>query len=306
MKALLIVVILILIADGAFAQIVLGPKLFGTHAHFSYSFCGAPYSSHNRTELWWDIIFNGKNYWGSTVSYVPYFWITSMRGVIEFDIQNTISGAPFPGSELTSFNWSASLNRLVVINVSGGDGYALGGDLIDMADWSQDGMLTSNDRNERQYITRLFDVAPPPAQRYSIDVTDVLRHDLFGSDPSPTSGFILRPSGSMHFMDARVRWKNEPQISVYMPRRTPTHTPTAAPGQPTNTPQPPTATLPPSWTPSPTLTPTCTSDSDDNRHPFRDSDENSECVSVSPHSLTDSDSGVRIAGCDPLDACTRL
>ncbi len=239
----------------ASAQIIIGPEVTGTHAHLTHTYGGEIDTSLSSVHS--DGIRSGLNYTGTSAGPFRSYWFTFNRGVMEFDIQNTLSSAPFPVPGLTAYNWSASLDDLTVSDATV-PGFEIGIDLFDMDDSAQDGVLTNGDRAERQFIERISITVPSPGQTFAIDVTEALRHDLFGSNPQPTSGFILKPTEATWYVRSLVNWMDEPRIYVYMPRRTPTPTPTVGPGEPTNTPHPPTATLPPTWTPSPTVTATLT------------------------------------------------
>lgn len=256
MKQNWIGVMLLLMCSMVSAQIMIGPEVTGTHAHFTHTYGGEIDTS--LSNVFSDGIRSGLNYTGTSAGPFRSYWFTFNRGIMEFDIESTISGGSFPVPGQTSYNWSATLDDLTVSDVTV-PGFEIGLDLFDMDDSAQDGVLTSGDRAERQFIERISSTVPAPGETFSIDVTEALRHDLFGSNPSTTSGFILKPTEATWYVRSMVNWMDEPRINVHMPRRTPTPTPTVGPGEPTNTPHPPTATLPPSWTPSPTMTPTATS-----------------------------------------------
>ncbi len=253
MKKGYILALLLFVCRTASTQVVLGPEISGTHSHRTHTYGGQIVTTSSC--VFPNAIWSGLNYTGTAAGPFRSYWFSFDRGIMEFDLQNTLSGAPFPVPGLTAYNWSASLDDLIVSDATA-PGSGIGIDLFDMVDSAQDGVLTIGDREERQFVQRISSTVPSPGQAFSIDITQALRHDLFGSDPSLSSGFILKPTESTWYVRSLITWLDEPRINVYMPRRTPTPTPTVGPGEPTNTPHPPTATLPPSWTPSPTMTAT--------------------------------------------------
>ena len=232
MKQKWIGAMLLLMCRIASAQIMIGPEVTGTHAQLTHTYGGEIDTS--LSSVFSDGIRNGLNYTGTSAGPFRSYWFTFNRGILEFDIENTISGGSFPVPGLTSFNWSATLDDLTVTEVTV-PGFEIGIDLFDMDDSAQDGILTNGDRAERQFIERISSTVPSPGQTFSIDVTEALRHDLFGSNPSTTSGFIMKPTEATWYVRSLVNWMDEPRINVHMPRRTPTPamTPTA-----TSTPNP--------------------------------------------------------------------
>ncbi|MCD4655611.1 hypothetical protein K8T06_16950, partial [bacterium] len=160
------------------------------------------------------------------------------QGIIEFDVVNTVNGAPFPLPEMTTYNWTA---KLVEINCTYGENRLA--ELYNLRDIHENGIVDVSDYDGYDSMV---------AQGYyfdDIDITEILRHDLFGAGyGNTTSGFLLRRPGSEKRFDY-----DSPRIEIsgdFFP------TPTLPP---TNTP-PPLPTSTPTATPiyTPTMTPTAT------------------------------------------------
>ncbi len=193
-------------------------------------------------------------YQASTGSMTSYFfmqrrsWIN--HGVLEFNIDQTAGGDPFPVPWMTENNWVAYLDGLVVDY--GTAGVQLQVDLFDMDDGDEDGAVTETDFNAgQQFIQNLFNSIPPDGTEIDqIDVTEQLREDLFGaSSPGSTSGFILtiqNPDQDYAYVTFN---HNRPQLKIILNPTPPTPTPQATV---TLTPTPQTPTPQATVTPNPT------------------------------------------------------
>ena len=132
----------------------------------------------------------------------------SYRVVLEFDIQQTAGGDPFPMEDMTTNNWVAHINDLRV-NYADDVGDFMGVDIHEMVGDAENGALTTDDflAGADQPFHNLFQTIPPAGTVYSgIDVTEQLREDLFGMvKPVNTSGYILMPDNNGPGRDYELR-----------------------------------------------------------------------------------------------------
>ncbi len=198
---------------------------------------------------------------------------TQLKGIIELDADQTQDGGVFPTQWMTTYNWTAQLNGLAITAVAySGYNYSLF--LHNLDDPFEDAVLTTTEY--MGYIDpsfhTLFNIIPPPGTVYdNIDVTELLRHDLFGAGSGDeTTGFVMRMNEPRNRKNSRTDRSvhfnrslphivvNVPPTPTPTPTNTPTNTATRTPTNtatrtPTNT-----ATNTPTHTQTPTYTPTNT------------------------------------------------
>ncbi len=168
------------------------------------------------------------------------------RGVLEFDLLSTMNGQSFPTENMTTSNWAAFLEDMQVAEVwSPGQNMTMM--LRDLADTLENGVvdLEDYDNPNSEIDIVLFTTIPEQGTLLpDIDVTEMLRRDLFGEGMGQDmTGFMLKmlPGETMH--DKRVRFYKD-LVKLRVALHTPTPAPTATPTiTPTIT---PTAT-PPEW-----------------------------------------------------------
>ncbi len=171
---------LCLFGISASAQLVLSPSASGTvnvwNWVYNLSFGPTGTTSDNGVGVSSNYIQVGKflsdfhqhsTYWG-------YGW-SQWNGVLEFPLTG------LPTSEMTENNWTARLNGLSVTYAIGvgEDLYVI---LFDLHDIAEDNVLSTSDWDTSlEYIHTLCSTVPSVGSTYdNIDVTDVLRRDLFG------------------------------------------------------------------------------------------------------------------------------
>lgn len=245
MKVSKLLFLSLMIAESVSAQILLTPKVSGTCENQTvYWRC---FISWGNTLTSWRYnqfadsfsVRDGKT-WSSSDWYewTTTYWWTSFNGIFEFDIENTQNGALFPPPWMTSNGWTAQLENLVVIEVYNTNIFwpSPGVDLLNLADSAQDGTISASDCNTGTFITNLSSTFPPLGSSFTADVTDALRHDLFGPIRYPTSGFILKPV-SWKEQKSLLKWSDNAKIRITVFSETPTPSPTAS-AEPTTTPTP--------------------------------------------------------------------
>lgn len=240
MKSFKFLIILLLLSRSVSAQIILGPKVAGTCERRSYIWYNVHYPSYRNSSSEFiplaGEIHEGRDWRHSMSGSTALFWLYTFHGVFEFDLDQTINGAPFPPPGMTSQGWQAQLEHLEVIDVFYLD--VLGVDLFDMTDGSQDGAVDERDFNTGNHLARLTDEMPSAGSIYSVDVTSALRHDLFGPNRYSTSGFVLKPTESVPLTTSLLQWCQDARIIINF--NTPTPAPTITPiASPTSTPENP-------------------------------------------------------------------
>ncbi len=154
-----------------------------------------------------------------------YFNYKYNHGILEFDLAQTQSGATFPPSQMTAYNWTARLVDLECLAYNGEDV-----ELFDLRDEYEDGVVTESEFNRR------LDLIAEGIQFEDIDITEILRRDLFGpGSGGVTSGFLFITGEGTKVYDHEL-----PRIEIHgtwptltpTPAPTPTSTPTAAPTEP--------------------------------------------------------------------------
>ncbi len=251
MKTRLLIVITLLIgcAVAAHGQIVLQPEVSGTAKHihhywywyrivtvggYSHTFHGYEYSSQQWNAASTNFINAGfRSEFRSYYNGYPYNHIWSYDrtrffydGVLEFDIAEF---QPYLETLMTSGNWTARLNNLTV---TGGFGAGAQNviDLCDLNDSQEDGGISENDYHaSRQDITTLWQTIPGSgASASGIDVTEILRRDLFGEGQGDlTTGFILRSNDNWWCSPGLARFnKDNPELEITLNTPVPTVTPT--------------------------------------------------------------------------------
>ena len=127
------------------------------------------------------------------------------HGVLEFRIDQTAGGNPFPLPGMTENNWEAHLNGIVVQNGPPGAIFQLS--LYNLNGYPENGAIAETDYDCGQDFVETISL--PFLDRNEsnrIDVTEQLRRDLFGTGSGDaTSGFVfnrlVRVSG--YIFDAR-------------------------------------------------------------------------------------------------------
>jgi len=237
------------------AQIILHPQCTGTT---SYTICMQTfietYTNVIQPAIW---ACRGHEFWGGQSCQSIF---TNASGVIEFNIEHTAYGGDFPTSNMTAFNWTAHLNGLRVIEVSG-RGRSINACLFNLQENQEDGLITVGDMDAwDRIIQTLFLTVPETGSVINgIDITGALRHDLFYEPDSVSTGFVIRSTRYSHpHPPVKIRFDpSEFEIIVHRPGTgtpvfTTTPTPSTTPA-PTQTATPTPGNIP---TPKPTTTPT--------------------------------------------------
>ena len=226
------------------AQILLSPQATGSAGKHSYCFYGFPETSSY-------FYFNPEiNLRGSINYYGSFSYLRFTHGIIEFHIDQTSAGGPFPTKSMTMSNWTAKLCCLSVVDPYD-PGQQLYLKLFDLDDCDEDGIINFDDVH-RPYgdpISTLFSEVPQAgAVLPEVDITDQLRRDLFGDGAGNiTSGFYLRSSLTQEGSASLSLDRTSPRIRIAVGT-------TATPPTPTST---PVASSTPAVTPSPEPTATC-------------------------------------------------
>lgn len=149
-------------------------------------------------------------FFGGSTSMVPYpqnisvgeaFSPTNLifaeaRGIIEFQGDATPAGGLFPTAGMTTSNWTAQLNNITITWAQFDSGDTMDLFLHSLNDSQEDGAILPSDFNgyDPTSLALLFTHIPPPGTAYNnVDITEALRHDLFGpGGPDETLGFIFR------------------------------------------------------------------------------------------------------------------
>ena len=226
-------------------QIVLEPQVAGTVEHRLFRFV-APYYANSFTSQHTNVMpgqWSVGMYYNYVITpsshYTHSYYIRDnrCRAVVEFDINQTAAGDPFPTENMTESNWVAHLNDLQV-TFADEEGYDLEVRVHDMAGDDQNGILTQQDYFAAidPPFHSLFEEIPGVGTVYSgIDITEQLRDDLFGMGiPSNTSGFILAMNYEyypMYSLDVSIRFDPNPanitvEVFTPVPTNTPVNTPT--------------------------------------------------------------------------------
>lgn len=172
----------------------------------------------------------------------PYSWyVMSGNAGVEFDLNATIDGGVFPTAGMTESNWRAFLD--IETRPAGfANGMEIG--IHNLEDAFEEGEMTEMDFDHvAEGVSSCY--APNEPVMTTHDITDALRHDLFGeSPPVGSSGFIF-----IHYGTGMTN----PFILTVHPLRiivTPNPIPTSTPE--------PSATQTPIPTTEPSATPTST------------------------------------------------
>lgn len=242
-RVALITMLIIASAAGTSAQVILDPAATGD-VYYKYTYMFAyradiPISAFS-TFIDFDVATPGIDVGWNYYRYTSGHWSThyflqkrswTKHGVMEFDIGQTASGAPFPIPGMTANNFVAHLEGIVVEN--GPTGVQLQVNLMDLEDGQEDGAVTESDFDGgQQFIRTLFNSIPPAGTELNpVDVTAQIREDLFGSSASgDTSGFlmsILHPGQDNVFVNLD---HSRPQVKIYLTGTpVPTALPTATP-----------------------------------------------------------------------------
>ncbi|MCD4653740.1 hypothetical protein K8T06_07365 [bacterium] len=265
-KTLIFVIVLGSLFSGiVHAQFVIEPAIHGNVGRQFFSSykvtCDWYYKWYTSTrENWWidnaDVFARHAHRLSSyPISYISFIYFvhktsTTNHAILEFPLNETISGAELPLSWMTSNNWTAKLDDLTVENAINPGAYQVM-DLFKMNDDSADGILELNDYyySYYQFLEHLYLNVPQEGYEFnSIEITDILKNDLF-PQKKDYIGFIICPdghSGGVGFSLPRIYIS---PIGTIPPTLTPTPTPTLTP-LPTSTPSP-VATLSPVPVPLP-------------------------------------------------------
>ena len=248
MKKVLLILVTMWIICPASGQIVLYPGVLGHH-----------YRHYHRTELCssandpleYPFIFSDSGHIqgalcngistqnGYTVTYYQQLWsITDLyvrRGILEFVLHAAKSNRDLPTSGMTPYNWTAKLH-IEKLPLNGGVNLdTFGVDLFSLTEEDEDSELTDHE-TEGHFITHLYDNPPPAGAEFTIDVTEALRIDLFGSSSNVTTGFILKPTqlATNVAIDSIFCWNGSDVNLTIHPTWVPYPTPTATatPSQP--------------------------------------------------------------------------
>ncbi len=172
----------------------------------------------------------------------------TQHGILEFRIDQTAGGTPFPLPGMTENNWEAHLNGLVL--EEGPEGVLFQLQMVDQSDTCEDGAIIETDFDcGEDFVATVFDTIPDAGTEIDpIDVTSQLRRDLFGAGTGDaTSGFILKPGNpllanafitlgaSSPFIEITINGTPAPTatatpVPTHTPAATPTPQPTAPPG----------------------------------------------------------------------------
>lgn len=240
-KLFLMSIFLIVLTNTLQAQILLEPEVTGdVYYKYTYRFAYRADIPISATSVFTDFeaatpdISVGRNYYQFTSGNWSTFFFLERRswtkhGVLEFNIDQTTGGNPFPLPGMTENNWVAQLEGIVV--ESGPVGVQLQVNLFNIEDGCEDGAVTDQDYDCGQnFIKTVFNSIPTAGTEIrSIDVTDQLRQDLFGPDSAgATSGFlfsIMHPGQDNVFAGLD---HSQPRIAIYLDG-TPTPAPTPTP-----------------------------------------------------------------------------
>lgn len=247
---ILFMILVLLPASGSKAQIVLAPQATGTAIHRwerSFYVNWTQITTRFFSTETYDVTTPGirAGYTGSSYFYTEYpissWWCNRnwLHGIIEFNILETIGGNPFPTVSMTPYNWVAQLNGMIV--ESGGSA-GPGATLYDLGDACEDGDIQTDDFDcilSESTPVATFTVPPDGTELGSIDVTAILRRDLFGAGSGdPTSGLLLTSDAD----GFKIAFNSaNPRLDIFRIHPTSTPAPTPSP--------------PPSATPEPTPTP---------------------------------------------------
>lgn len=146
-----------------------------------------------------------------------FYDIVSERGILEFDLVNTESGAAFPPPDMTAYNWTAKLIDLSCTYQSGESIV----NVYDLSDEFEDSTIT-----ETEFDGRRSRIAYG-IEFEDINITETLRHDLFGEgNGESSSGFLFITRGGMKRYNSA-----SPRIEIIGQWMIPTPEPTATPEQ---------------------------------------------------------------------------
>ncbi len=180
-----VIALTFLIVAGVEAQVILSPQITGS-VNQVYFF-GSGYSTNVNQPM---------VYAGTAMSPTQVIF-AEMHGILEFDADLTIQSGPFPTVNMTPYNWTAVLNSISISQAFSENGPAMDLFLHSLNDGQEDGLITELDfiNYEATPIALLFSVIPEQGIVFSgIDVTESLRHDLFGpAPPEETLGFTFKP-----------------------------------------------------------------------------------------------------------------
>ena len=127
---------------------------------------------------------NGENEIGSV-------WRTFFQGVVEFRLPPSSVLSAF---EMTQNNFRARLRSLSVTvgNTVKGSVYEV--NLYYLDDAYEDGIVTGQDHDAFKGDASIVTVKPEAGlfRFHEVDVTEELRHDIFGSGANTTTGFVLQ------------------------------------------------------------------------------------------------------------------
>ncbi len=201
--SLIVCLVLIISLSGvASAQIVLGPADVGSPFVLYSSYAGTITTYTSATLP--GIAFVGNSFGGSHPTYVIYY----MQAAFEFNL-----GPAIPPT-FTSNNFTARLGGLNVIDSTGT--YSMNVYLYNMGDGTEDGNVYYNDFNSKQgalIASSVNVIGGVPANFGIIDVTEVVRNDLFGAGQTDFSGFILLcPDGPM--WQTYITYSNTPTLTI--------------------------------------------------------------------------------------------
>ncbi|HPQ39861.1 MAG TPA: hypothetical protein PLV45_05760 [bacterium] len=240
----------LLLAPVSQAQIVLAPQATGTAIHRwerSFYVNWMQITTRFYSTETYDVATPGiwAGYTGSSSFYSEYpissWWCNRnwLHGIIEFNILETIDGNPFPTAAMTPYNWTAQLKGMIV---ESGGSTGPGATLYDLGDACENGAVQTDDfdcilAESTPVIT--FTVPPDGSELGSIDITAILRRDLFGAGSGdPTSGLLLTSDAD----GFKIAFNSSsPRVDIF--RVDPTSTPEPTPS-PSPTPEP-TPTIPP-------------------------------------------------------------
>ncbi len=158
----------------------------------------------------------------------------SLQACLEFNILSTVSGEILPTEHMTEFNWNALLNNLMITQVNGA-GETQDLFLYDMHDDCEDGLLETVDfACVTDIKSHLYSTIPESGTVLTeIDVTEMLRNDLFGSGTGQdTTGFVMISSsqpGKVGFERAGVTLEIRMVTPTPLPTVAPTVTPSPTP-----------------------------------------------------------------------------
>ncbi len=136
------------------------------------------------------------------------------HGILEFNLSETLSGNTFPPSQMTTSNWTARIIDLDLVFTSGPPVQ-----IFNLADSFEDGILTEAEFDGHDGLLA------EGIHFAEIDITEVLRNDLFGPGAGGvTSGFIFITGEGTKVYDHEL-----PRIEIHGTWPTPTPPPSATP-----------------------------------------------------------------------------